>query len=48
LRSSRAIAHSTLGKLDQPLARLDPPWVRSRLGAGRIEPVGQVLQGIWE
>jgi hypothetical protein len=48
LRSSRAIPHSTLGKLDQPLVRLDSPWVRSGLGACRIEPVGQVLQGVRE
>jgi hypothetical protein len=36
----------TLGQLDQPIARLDPLRVCPGLGAGRVESVGQVLQGV--
>jgi hypothetical protein len=40
--------HRTRGQLDQPVAPLYPFWVCSGLSADRIEPVGQVLQGVQE
>jgi hypothetical protein len=35
-------------QLDRPVARLGSFWVRSGLGACRIEPIRELLQGVGE